>query len=36
VLVIDHQIVVGLGGQPDHLAHRHQRAAAGEPVKLSV
>ena len=30
-LVENRQVVVGMGGQPDHIAHRQQRAAAGEP-----
>jgi hypothetical protein len=28
--VKDRQVMVGVAGQPDHLAHRQERAAAGE------
>ena len=28
--VEDGQVVVGMGGQPDHIGHRQQGAAAGE------
>ena len=30
VLVVDHQVVMGLGGLLDHLAHRQQGAPTGD------
>jgi hypothetical protein len=31
-VVENRQVVMGVGGQPDHVAHGQQRVAAGEPA----
>ena len=36
VLVVDHQIVMGVAGEPDHVAHRQQHPASGNALSGSA